>query len=325
MRILVLGGTAFLSAAVAAEAVRSGHEVTCAARGTSGVVPDGARHVFWDRDEPVPAELGTSYDAVIDVARHPSRVRRAVAALPEAHWVFVSTISVYADHATPGGGPGSLELLPAIATDEDLSSDPDAYGGMKLACEELVRGQAASACVVRPGLIVGPGDPSGRFTYWPHRLASVGPGEDVVAPGAPEELMQVIDVRDLAAWIVALAEARTTGTFDAVGPALPLGRLLDDVAAGVGAEPRWVWLGHEELAARSVDPWSGPRSIPLWLPRPEYDGMVDHDRTDAVAAGLRTRPIAETARDTAQWLANTPDAVVTGLTRAEELAVLGGH
>jgi len=216
MKLLVLGGTIFLSRAVAEEAVRRGHDVVCACRGTSGTVPDGARHVVLDRDADDPAVvLDGDFDAVVDVARHPSRVRSAVAALPDAHWVFVSTINVYPDNGTPGGHPGNLTLHDPIATDEDPASGPDVYGAMKVACEQIVTGGAGSSMVIRPGLIVGPGDLSGRYTYWPARLAD---GGEVLAPGAPEDPAQIIDVRDLAdtardtlAWFRATPDAEATG------------------------------------------------------------------------------------------------------------------
>jgi 2'-hydroxyisoflavone reductase len=199
VKLLVLGGSVFLSRAVAAEAVAHGHDVTCANRGTSGSVPDGAALVVWDRTQPAPAELDDSFDAVVDVGRHPSWTRSAVAAFPSAHWVFVSTVNVYADESTPGGRPGTLPLREPIHDDVDLSVDMEAYGPMKVACEQIVREGVESWMVVRPGLIVGPGDPSGRFTYWPARMAD---GGTVLAPGRPGDSTQVIDVRDLAAWIV---------------------------------------------------------------------------------------------------------------------------
>ncbi|MFI5627185.1 NAD-dependent epimerase/dehydratase family protein [Nocardioides sp. NPDC051685] len=319
MRILVLGGTVFLSRAVAESAVRSGHEVVCAARGRSGTVPEGADLVPWDRTETPPSALTTAkFDAVVDVARTPSWVRSAVAAFGEAHWVFVSTISVYADHGTPGGTPDSLPLL-APTTDDVEGDDPDAYGSMKVACEDLVRAGAASATVVRPGLIVGPGDPSGRFSYWPRRLNA---GGEILAPGSPDDSTQVIDVRDLADWILHCATARVEGTFDATGPSMPISTLLTETASGVGTTPIWSWLPQDFLQANDVDPWSGPGSIPLWLPRPEYDGMLAHDTTSAMAAGLTTRPIAETVRDTLAWLQASPDAYVTGISPTREAELL---
>lgn len=320
VEILVLGGSVFLSKAVAEDALARGHAVTCATRGASGDVPDGARQVRWDRTDPVPDELAaSSYDAVVDVARMPSWVRTGVATWPAAHWVFVSTVNVYADDSTPGGRPGTLPLREPRTEDVDLAEDPEAYGPMKVACEQLVRDGAASWTVVRPGLIVGPGDPTGRFTYWPARLADSG---EALAGGQPEDLMQVIDVRDLAAWAVTCAESRTPGDFDGVGEVLPLGELLAQVAAGVGSSASLTWVPQEVLTEQGVEPWMGPEALPLWLPRPEYDGLGTHDPAPSLAAGLVLRPVADTARDTLAWLRATPGAPVSGMSRAKESAVL---
>jgi nucleoside-diphosphate-sugar epimerase len=325
MKLLVLGGTVFLSRAVVEAALDRGHEVVAANRGRSGTVPDGARHVVVDRDRELPAELTAEpFDAIVDVSRTPSHVRRAVAAMPEPHWVFVSSISVYADDATPHGGPGTLALHRPEHDDVDLGERPEAYGPMKVACERLVRDGAASSVVVRPGLIVGPGDPSGRFTYWPARLARLAEGgpPDVLAPGDEGDLVQVIDVRDLADWIVTLAEARTQGVLDGIAPAVPIGTFLDDVASGCGVAPRWRWTAHEQLERLDVAPWMGERSLPLWLPRPAYDGMMSHDAGAALAAGLVPRPLTETARDTLVWWRSDPGATLTGLTAEQEAEVL---
>lgn len=310
MNLLVLGGTRFLSREVAAQAVALGWDVTCACRGESGTVPDGAAHLRWDRADEAPAALieGT-WDAVVDVTRLPSHARRAVDATASAHWVFVSTISVYADNASPAMEP----LLEPITDDVDLSVDPEAYGGMKVACEQVVRSVAASSVVVRPGLIVGPGDPTGRFAYWPQRLAR---GGEVLAPGRPEDVVQVIDVRDLAAWLLVLAESRTTGVLDAVGEPMAFSALLAGVTAGVGdGSADLTWVDQAFLEAQGVQPWAGEGSLPLWLPRPDYDGMLAHDPAPALAAGLRLRPLAETA-------AGCLDSPVTALSPAREAEVL---
>lgn len=323
MRLLVLGGTRFLSRAVAEEAVRRGHEVTAACRGVSGPVPEGATHAVWDRsadDGRPPDELAaTPFDAVVDVARHPSYVRSAVAVWPGAHWVFVSTINVYADDATPGGTPETLPLHEPIHTDEDPMSAPETYGAMKVSCEQAVLDGAVTAMVVRPGLIVGPGDPTGRFSYWPARLAH---GGEVLAPGAPDEAVQVIDVRDLATWVVEAAEARTTGVYDATSHAMTRAAFLEEVAAGLAVEPTFTWVPQEFLAEQEVEPWAGPRALPVWLPLPEYAGLMAHDVTASYDAGLRTRPLAETARATLAWLREHPDAPVTGIGRDDEAEVL---
>lgn len=321
MRLLVLGGTIFLSREVAAEAVRRGHEVTCACRGTTPV-PAGARLLPLDRvtDDVAAVLRGAGpQDAVVDVGRQPSWVRAAVEALPEPHWVFVSSISVYADNATPGGGPGRLPLLEPVLEDRDLTVEPEAYGGMKVACEQAVQETASSSTVVRPGLIVGPGDPTGRFTYWVQRLADSG---TVLAPGEPTDPAQVVDVRDLAAWIVTLAERRIAGVFDAIDPVVGRAELLDQVAAGVGTSPELRWVSSDRLLELQVAEWAGPRSLPLWIADASYVGMLTHDPDPAAAAGLDCRPLSATAADTLAWLETTPESTRTGLTRAEEAEVL---
>ena len=300
MRLLVLGGTRFLSRSVAEQALQRGWDVTCACRGSSGPPPSGVTHLSWDRSQDAPAALveGT-WDAAVDVARLPSHVRRAVKALPAAHWVFVSTINVYADNESSAMEP----LVEPIGEDVDLTEDPEAYGPMKVACEELVTAGTRSSMIVRPGLIVGPGDPTGRFSYWPERLAR---GGEVLAPGSPDDVVQVIDVRDLAAWLLDACEAPTTGAFDGVGEPLTISALLTEVAAGVGTEPQLTWVDTAFLSSQDVQPWAGEGSIPLWLPRPDYDGMMSHSTQPAIDAGLRLRPVAETARDT---LGETPIAI----------------
>jgi 2'-hydroxyisoflavone reductase len=323
MRILVLGGSVFLSKATAADAVSRGHEVTCVTRGRSGNVPDGARHVGWDRADDVPGGLASEeFDAVVDVSRIPSQVRKAVAAWPAAHWVFVSTVNVYSDNETPDPGTDG-PLVEAIEEDRDLGEEPEAYGGMKVACERLVLDGATRSMVVRPGLIVGPGDPTGRYTYWPERLAQSGdrPGP-VLGPGSPHDRVQIIDARDIAEWVVRSVESGQTGVFDGVGPVTPIGELVAATAEGVGSSPDVVWTSQEFLTEQGVDPWSGDGALPLWLPRPDYEGMMTHDHDASHRAGLVVRPVADTARDTLEWLRATPDAVRTGLSREREAEVL---
>ena len=323
MRLLVLGGTVFLSRAVAAAAVARGHDVTCAARGESGSVPEGARHVVLDRGAPDWSSLDVGgdgeWDSVVDVSRSPVWVAEALEALGDRipHWVFVSSISVYADQSTPGGSQDTLPLLPPIT--EDVEQDtPEKYGSSKVGCEQAVQARAREWLVVRPGLIVGPGDPSGRFSYWVARLAE---GGDVLAPESPDRGTQAIDVRDLAAWIVTGAEKGLTGVYDASGPVMRLGDLVDEVVAAVGGQAKQVWASAAFLIERDVAYWSGPRSLPLWLPE-DSRGMTAHDVSAAVAAGLTARPIGETATDTLAWLRSTQDPPLTGLSRAEEQDLL---
>jgi 2'-hydroxyisoflavone reductase len=322
MQILVLGGTVFLSREIAGRAVARGHDVVCAARGTSGTVPGGATFVRWDRAGEPPAELAAmTPDAVVDVARQPSYVRRAVAAFPDAHWTFVSTCNVYADEGS--GGTAASALKDPLEEDVDPASSPEAYGRMKVACEQTVQQGASRALVIRPGLIVGPDDPSGRFAYWPaHAAAAAEDGRPLLAPGDPADLVQLVDVRDLADWIVSAAETGTTGAYD--GNAVPLTRqaFLAALAEGIGADVETRWVPTSRLVEAGVAGWSGPGSVPLWIGEPGYEGFMARDVSASLDAGLSTRPLADTVRDTLDWLRAEPRATVTGLTRAEELDLL---
>jgi 2'-hydroxyisoflavone reductase len=323
MRILVLGGTVFLSHEIAAQAVGRGHEVVCAARGTGGSVPDGARLVRWDRDEEPPAELmELRPDAVVDVARRPSYVRRGVEAFPDAHWTFVSTCNVYADEGRAGGTARS-PLKEPIEEDVDPASSPEAYGRMKVACERLVQQGTRGAFVVRPGLVVGPHDRSGRFAYWlAHADAAATDGGPLLVPGAPADPIQVVDVRDLARWILDATEAGTTGAYD--GIAMPTTReaFVTTLAEAVGAELDTRWVSTERLVDAGVAEWWGPGSIPLWISEPGWEGFMARDVSGSLAAGLLTRPLADTITDTLAWLRDEPEPPVTGLTRQEELDLL---
>lgn len=322
-RWLVLGGTRFLSHAVAAAAVARGHEVVCAARGESGAVPDGAVLVPVDRD--APGSLGAvpgSFDAVVDVAR--MSYPWVAAALDElagraGHWTFVSSISAYADAGTRGGGIDTPLLEPVREPDDD---SPEAYGAVKVACEEEVRERVGGKeLVVRAGLICGPGDLSDRFGYWPVRFAA---GGRAVVPDDRDQPAQVVDVRDLAEWVVRCGEDGTTGTFDGIGPRSTLGAVLDEVAAAVGApDLSLVPVAPDVLRAAGVEEWAGERSLPLWLPE-EIHGMTDHDPAPAAAAGLRCRPLAETARDALAYERTLDPARErrAGLTPEQEAALL---
>lgn len=295
-RWLVLGGTRFLSRAVASAALARGHEVVCVARGESGPVPDGASLVVADRDAPdaLDALRGERFDAVVDVATMSLPwVREALDALAATagHWTFVSTINVYADPVTPGQGVDAPLLEPRESGDP--ADGPDAYGAIKVASEQAVRAGHPRSLVVRAGLICGPGDLSDRFGYWPARFAR---GGRALVPDARDQPMQLVDVRDLAAWIVACGEEGRTGVVDGSGPRTTLGAVLDEVAAAVGAPDLvLVPLAPAALEAAGVAPWAGPRSLPLWLPA-THTGIAARDTAPAAAAGLVCRPIADTAR-----------------------------
>ncbi|WP_130344297.1 NAD-dependent epimerase/dehydratase family protein [Herbihabitans rhizosphaerae] len=328
MRILVLGGTKFVGHAVAADAVRRGHEVVCAARGASGAVPDGATLVKVDRDQPdgLNPLLGKGFDALVDIApMSHSWVEHALGTLADEieHWTFVSTISVYSDTATLGQTADAPTLAPR-AEHGDLDNrmvDPDLYGAIKVASENAVRNRLGErAFIPRPGLITGPGDLSDRFGYWPARFAR---GGRVLVPEVGQ-LANYIDVRDFAAWIVDAAQRRLTGTLDAIGPAQPLPDLLAEIGEAVGVDHELVPVSPETLVAQGVSPWAGPKSLPLWLPETHL-GMCAHDPEPALAAGLKVRPLADAvagALDHERALGLDRERKA-GLTPDEEAEVLG--
>ena len=331
MRVLVFGGTGFVSGAVAAEAVARGHEVTCVARGRSGDPPPGARLLRIDRDAPgaLAPLAAREFDAAIDLALLSYRwVRDALAAVRTAHWTFVSSISVYADTFTPNQSVRSGRLRPAVTGDRvryDPQRDPEpgqaVYGGVKLACEQaFAEATAGGAFVVRPGLIVGPGDDVSPFPYWPLRMSR---GGRVVVPAAePPVPAQYIDVRDLAAWLVDSMESRRSGTYDAAGPATTLAALLRGVADAVGNRVELVEVAQEELARLGVRHWTGPRSMPLWPP-PSLRGAMSRDTRESLVNGLRVRPLADTAAATLRdQLTRNVSASATGLTPVEEAELL---
>ncbi|HJQ06711.1 MAG TPA: oxidoreductase [Nocardioides sp.] len=322
MRVLILGGTAWLGRTLALAAAERGHDVTCLARGETGDPPAGVRFVRGDRrtTEGYAAVAGEEWDVCVDVARQPVHVRTAVAALPGVrHYVFVSTGNVYADHATPGQDESAPLLAPLEA---DEFTDPEDYGPAKVACELAVSAAFPDrTLLVRAGLIGGPGDWSGRSGYWPHRFAHpADPEGRVLVPDVPELVTQVLDVRDLASWILDSAEQGRTGVVNATGPAVPLAEHLATAREVAGHTGPVVGVPPEWLVEQGVATWMGPRSLPLWLPLPEYAGFSSRVSTD----GPVGRPLAETLADTLAWeqTRGEDSPRQTGLTDEEERELL---
>ena len=308
MRILVLGGTKFLGRHTVDVALARGHEVTLFNRGITrpDLFPD-VEKLRGDRDGDLSALDGRCFDAVVDTSGFvPSIVRETIDALGGVgHYTFVSTISVYADVSTP-------------PTESSPLSDDEEYGGLKARCEEVVRERFPDAFIPRPGLIVGPWDTTGRFTYWPERLAD---GGRVLAPAPPEANAQVIDARDLAGWIVHAAENGTSGTYNAVDRPCTRATLVETCRGVANSDAEIVWVDPAFLAKHEVGEWM---ELPLWLSSPEYAGMLSVDPSPAFAAGLETRPLEETARDTLEWIRSgqAPTDTEAGLDRAKEQQLL---
>lgn len=326
--LLVLGGTSWLGGAVASFALAAGHRVTCLARGTSGSVPEGASLVVADRsgtDAYAALPRPAAYDLVVDVARQPGHVRGAVAALGEraGHWVLVSSCSVYARHDEHGADE-SAQTLPALEADEGTLEE---YGSAKVACEQAVtRALGERALVARSGLIVGRGDLSERFGYWPSRFAlAAQDGGAVLVPERLDAPVQWVDVLDLAAWLVTAGLAGTAGTFNAMGAAVTLGELLTQAAAVAGFTGSMVTVPDAALVAAGVEEFMGAGSLPLWFHDPQWSAFLDRATAAAAAAGLGQRPLADTLRDALEWerlLGLDRPRTRAGLDRATELELL---
>ena len=329
-RVLILGGTGFVGRHVAEAFLARGAAVTLLHRGRSnpGVLP-AAEHVLAERASPEASATlaGRAFDVVVDTSGYEVPVVRASAralAASQPLYVFVSSISVYADLArTDEGAPARTTAGADTAT---LSLDN--YGALKAACETAIDAELPGRALhVRAGLILGPHDYDARFRYWLERIAR---GGEVLAPGDPDAPTQAIDARDLAAWIVRSAAARTVGTFNVTGAPLSMRERLETVRAVVGGAARLSWVPDDVLLAHAVAPYS---ELPFWLPASLGARPVPIDR--ALASGLALRPFSDTARDTWTWLrtdgwdaeasvrAHRRLHVPAGLSDAREQAILG--
>ena len=325
MSLLVLGGTAWLGREVAAAGLALGQPVTTLARGQSGHPPTDVEVVSADRARPgaYDAVRDREWDVVVDVSRQPSQVAGALDALGSqtASWVFVSSASVYADGDVPDADE-TAELLEPHDQDDD---DWDTYGARKVACERLVLDAVGDrALVARSGLIAGPGDHTDRTGYWPLRFAHpVSPDGAVLVPDTAL-LTQVLDVRDLAEWLVRAGLAGSTGVVNASGPVLPLTDHLAAARAVAGHTGPLVAVDQDWLVAHEVAPWSGQRSLPLWLPLPDYAGFMARSTAAARSLGLVARPLEDTLADTLAWevSAGPGRARRAGLSPADELPLL---
>jgi 2'-hydroxyisoflavone reductase len=323
VRLLILGGTRFLGRHLAQVALDAGHAVTLFHRGVTGaqLFPD-AEHIRGDRDGGLTALGSRTWDAAIDCCGYVPRVVGASArALQQrcGRYTFVSSVSAYRSPIRAGADEDAP--LAALTNPATEAITGETYGGLKAACErEVTRAFGPRALIVRPGLIVGPFDPTDRFPYWPRRLAR---GGDVLAPMPPTLPVQVIDARDLAQWMLALVERGGSGTFHAVGPAEPLTirECLERIREAVGGAARLIWVDGAFLLEQRVEPWT---ELPLWVTGEDVaHGTLDPAR--AIAQGLRFRPLEQSARDTLVWDLERGDAerpALPALTPEREAALL---
>lgn len=314
-RVLILGGTGWLGREIAQAAVTRGAEVTCLARGQSGPPPGGVRWVQADRLDPDAYEaLHGDFDEVVEIAYGADLVGPAVEALADraAHWTLISTVSVYRDTGTPHADESAEVVEPS-----DLTQYPDAKVAAERATAERLSGRLL---IARPGLIVGAGDISDRFGYWPGRLSR---GGRVLTPTTAGRFVQVIDVVDLAAWVVTAGSAGATGVIDAIGAIHPMDEFFEMACAASDFDGELVAMDDESLVAHDVKYWSGPRSLPLWLPV-EWSGFAQRNGSAYLAAGGTLSPLPETLRRTAEdeRRRGFDRARRSGLTLDEEAAIL---
>ncbi len=336
LRILILGGTGFTGPFQVKYALARGHKVTVFNRGKThpGELPDGVEQLIGDRSTgQLDALKGRKWDVVIDIpTTFPKWVHDAATILKGNvdRYIFISTISVYADDSKPGMDETApvAKYTGADAMKETrdtlIASKFALYGPLKALSEkEVEKWFPDKALIIRPGLIVGPGDESDRFTYWPVRIER---GGEVLAPGAPSDPVQFIDARDLAEWTIRMAEQGATGVYNATGPATPLtiGGMLEGIKTVLGSKATFTWVPAKFLEAQKVSPWS---DMPVWVPPTGEDGglgAVSIQR--ALDKGLTFRPLAETARDTLAWFKAQPkegqEKLKAGLTKEREAQVL---
>jgi 2'-hydroxyisoflavone reductase len=326
LRILILGGTGFIGPFQVQYALDRGHSVTLFNRGvTNTALFPNVPRLVGDRNLPDghKALENGEWDVVIDnPTANPAWVRGAGTALRDRtkHYVFVSTISVFSDNSAPIDENGTL--LPAA--DIDATYNPQLYGQNKVRSEHEARVQFGDrVTIVRPGLIVGPGDLSDRFSYWPVRIDK---GGEVLAPGTPSDPVQYIDARDLGEWMIRIAEQKTFGIFNATGPKAPtnIGEMLYGIKAVTTSDARFTWVPAQFLGANQVRAWS---DMPVWVPPiGRTAGFARVICKKAYDAGLTFRPLADTAHATLNWYRSRPAAeqekARAGLAPDREAAVL---
>lgn len=321
LKLLILGGTGFLGPHIVDAARARGHTVTLFNRGKTRthLFPD-LEKLRGDRDpnkgEGIKALEGKKWDVVIDDTGYVPRIVKASAELlaPNVErYIFVSTMSVYASNAEPGVDEDDPVITLRDPATEDVRAN---YGGLKALCEKAAEaampGRVAN---VRPGLIVGPGDETDRYTYWPVRIAR---GGEVLAPGTPRDPVQYVDARDLAKFLVILAENRTVGVFNALGPegGMPIDEMLEACKAAAGSDATFTWVDADFLQQHQVAPW---RDMPVWIPpRGDYAGIGRRSCARGMKAGLTFRPAKETAADTLAWWNSLPEEK-TATARARKL------
>jgi 2'-hydroxyisoflavone reductase len=247
----------------------------------------------------------------------PHAVRASAEALAASvgHYLFISSVSVYADFSGPSDEDSPLEELAEDMPADRLLEDYSNYGALKVLCERAVAETLPDGhALVRPGLIAGPHDPTGRFTYWPHRIAG---GGEVLVPGPSEHRVQFIDVRDVASWVVDLSERKVAGRFNAINEGVSWQTLAETCRDVAGSDASFTYVDGDFLAEQEVGQWM---ELPLWIHDPDSIGMHRTDVSRAIDAGLTFRPLEDTVRATLDEAETTDDAGMASEREAELLA-----
>lgn len=324
MKILILGGTRFLGRHIVNSARARGHEVTLFNRGKTN--PDLFRNIktiTGDREKDL-NQLEGSWDAVIDTCGYVPRLVKLSAnllKLKTEKYVFISSISVYENFSKIGINESDPVAKLADESVEEITGET--YGALKALCEKTVQDVIGiDSLIIRPGLIVGPHDPTDRFTYWVKRVAD---GGEILAPDRPEVLTQLIDVRDLADFIITLIENDVSGVFNATGPDTPLsfGLLLDTCKLVSASDAKFKWANLDFIKQNNIAPWS---DLPAYVPDVADDiGFAQIDISKALNAGLKFSSISNTVKDTLTWINELPNdyQLKAGLNKEREKELLG--
>ncbi len=316
MKLLLIGGTGFLGSHLVEAALQNGHELTLFNRGQSNSTRfPNVEQLHGNRDGGLSVLQGRHWDAVIDTCGYVPRVvsasAQAVADMTK-HYTFISSISVYADFSKVGMDEHAPVATIADEHIEEVTNET--YGALKALSEQAVEiAMPGRTLIIRPGLIVGPDDPTDRFTYWPYRVAQ---GGNMLTPGDPKQQTQFVDARDLATWTIHMVEERKTGVYNATGPdyGLTMGHFLDECKTVTGSDIRFTWVSDAFLTQHDID-------LPNYAPLEEYAGFHMINCSKAIHEGLTFRPVADTIRDTLAWKGNHAELKV-GLKPEQERELL---
>jgi 2'-hydroxyisoflavone reductase len=304
MRILILGGTIFLGRHIIDAAQTHGHEVTIFHRGEHASHTSSIQELYGNRNDNLRSLENGTWDVVIDTSGYIPRLVRNTAELLRqriGRYVFISSLSVYPDDIPPNIDESYLVSRLEDTQIEEITSDT--YGPLKAMCEDVITKMYGNqSLIIRPGLIVGPYDPTDRFTYWPRRITR---GGEVLAPERSSIPVQFIDVRDLSKWIISMIEKDGSGVYNATGPDhdLTLGEIFTTAKSFSGSNARFIWTNERFLRDQGVSPWS---DLPLWLPEEQFPGFNRINCQKAISVGLTYSPLVETIHSTMEWDTTRP-------------------